>query len=493
MATLKIWQVKNNLKRVLNYDANEKKTRLREDYSDLTRVIDYARNKDKTEQELFVAGINCLPETAADQFIQVKKKFRKTGGVLAYHGYFSFRGNEATPEEALAIGKDFVRSVWGDRFQALVTVHLNTENIHCHFCINSVSFVDGKKLVDKDKYWNYLKHRADEVCRAYGKSVIEEKEHTKTSDDKTTDTEAPRTKGRRTTARDARAKKTLDKALDKVKSLDELKKLFELNGIEYDFSPAHRYWTFKLPDWEKPYRTERLNKVFACEGYSKDEILAKLDANSKSFKKNSDERKASPEASKPAKTEISKNETSDDDFLKQFQPVRYTQKNDFYTRQQKQGVYIKRTYEKISVLSFRRLYGTPFTIPVQRYRTIAHVNVMPARPKKIDKKVKNETRALQERCNVLIKYDVRTEEDLVRVYQAIIALKKRLFDEEKVLKEKLRGPADEERLKEIKIQTRDLYKEEKALREMQFELNLSEKNRPDDRHNNDGDRSERSR
>ena len=35
--------------------------------------------------------------------------------------------------------------MWGDRFQVVVSTHLNTEHLHNHFVINSVSFKDGKK------------------------------------------------------------------------------------------------------------------------------------------------------------------------------------------------------------------------------------------------------------------------------------------------------------------------------------------------------------
>ena len=36
------------------------------------------------------------------------------------------------------------KELWGDRFQMVVTTHLNTEHIHNHFVINSVSFKNVK-------------------------------------------------------------------------------------------------------------------------------------------------------------------------------------------------------------------------------------------------------------------------------------------------------------------------------------------------------------
>lgn len=46
--------------------------------------------------------------------------------------------------------------MWGDRFQVVVTTRLNTDNIHNHFVVNSVSFVDGKKYYSNRKNTGFL-------------------------------------------------------------------------------------------------------------------------------------------------------------------------------------------------------------------------------------------------------------------------------------------------------------------------------------------------
>ena len=55
----------------------------------------------------------------------------------------------------------------------LVTVHLNTDNLHCHFVVNPCSFKDGSKF--KNKIGDHLELRkvSDEVCREHGLSVLE--------------------------------------------------------------------------------------------------------------------------------------------------------------------------------------------------------------------------------------------------------------------------------------------------------------------------------
>ncbi len=63
--------------------------------------------------------------------------------------------------------------MWGERFQIVVTTHLNTKHLHCHFVVNSVSFVDGKRMANNEKHWRHFRHIADELCRKYQLDVIE--------------------------------------------------------------------------------------------------------------------------------------------------------------------------------------------------------------------------------------------------------------------------------------------------------------------------------
>ena len=100
--------------------------------SDLYDTLKYAANDAKTDRTMFVGGINCSKQNAYGEMVAVQKRFGNRGSVVAYHGIQSFRAGEVTPEAAFEIGKETARRMWGDRYQVLVTVHLNTENIHCH-------------------------------------------------------------------------------------------------------------------------------------------------------------------------------------------------------------------------------------------------------------------------------------------------------------------------------------------------------------------------
>ena len=66
------------------------------------------------------------------------------------------------------------RKVWGKRFQVLVATHMNTDNLHNHFVINSVSYVDGKKYEQRRSQYAEFRAASDKLCREYGLSVVEQ-------------------------------------------------------------------------------------------------------------------------------------------------------------------------------------------------------------------------------------------------------------------------------------------------------------------------------
>lgn len=181
MATTKIWKVVKRVDHVINYAKDKEKTKIEFNnkyeimVDDLKSVIDYARNKDKTEQEFFATGINCEPISAYEEMQDTKKYYNKEDKILAFHAYQSFKGNEVRPEIAHKIGVEFATEMWGERFQVLVTTHLNTNNIHNHFVLNSVSFKDGLKYYDNHTNYSKMRHLSDEICKEYGLSVVKEK------------------------------------------------------------------------------------------------------------------------------------------------------------------------------------------------------------------------------------------------------------------------------------------------------------------------------
>lgn len=184
MATTKLWKVENRLDNVVNYASDKSKTEnknyQKKNINSIFELLDYTTNPDKTEKQFFITGINCELDTAVKQMAQTKKKFNKdkyskNNKIVAFHGYQSFAEGEVTPETAHEIGVKLAEEMWGDRFEVVVSTHLNTNHIHNHFVLNSVSFKDGKKYYSNFENTALLRKTSDDICDEYGLKVLEEK------------------------------------------------------------------------------------------------------------------------------------------------------------------------------------------------------------------------------------------------------------------------------------------------------------------------------
>ena len=184
MAVTSIWAVKDRVDNALNYIMNPEKTVEKPELSSdaitarkaVGDVIEYAVNEDKTEQMMYVTGINCTPETALEDFMNTKWYWGKTGGRLAYHGYQSFLEGEGkiTAEQAHEIGVKLAKELWGDRFEVVVATHLNTGHYHNHLICNSVSFVDGLKYRRTKADYRQMRLVNDRLCREAHLHVVED-------------------------------------------------------------------------------------------------------------------------------------------------------------------------------------------------------------------------------------------------------------------------------------------------------------------------------
>ncbi|MEG0693758.1 MAG: relaxase/mobilization nuclease domain-containing protein, partial [Oscillospiraceae bacterium] len=174
MATTSLWPISGRLKGLIDYVENPLKTiEQNDELKDLFHVFEYTTMDKKTASKQYVSGVNCLPEIALNQMIITKKQYSKTDKRIAYHGFQSFLPGEVNADTAHEIGKKFAQQMWGDRFQVVVTTHLYKEHMHNHFCVNSVSFLDGKKYNFSKKERLRMIELSDNLCREYGLSVVE--------------------------------------------------------------------------------------------------------------------------------------------------------------------------------------------------------------------------------------------------------------------------------------------------------------------------------
>ena len=269
MAVTKIWDIKGKLDHSVDYVTNSEKTEnpkyKEKDLQALSDVIHYTANEEKTEMMMYVSGLNCNVQCARRQFTTVKKQFGKEGGIIAFHGYQSFAPGETTPEQAHEIGVKLAEELWGDKYQVIVATHLNTNCLHNHFLINSVSFLDGKKYHDCTYNYRKMQEVSDRLCREYSLSVVEKPVGghepiymaQKSAEGMPT---------RYNMTRDA-----IDEAIKSSRSMYEFDKRLKSLGYKTQFNPKRKYWTVTPKGWERPIRLARLG-----EEYTNERIYARI-------------------------------------------------------------------------------------------------------------------------------------------------------------------------------------------------------------------------
>lgn len=261
MAVTGFWPVFKNLKATLDYADNPDKTTAPEYLDkDLYAALRYAENDDKTDRKMFVGGINCSAQNAYAEMIAVQRRFGLRGKVVGYHGIQSFREGEVTPEQAFAIGKETARKMWGDKYQVLVTVHLNTDNVHCHFVVNPVSFKDGTKFKNKIGDHKELRKISDEICREHGLSVLENSDFYSKGKKK----EYWVHKAGKQTHRDMLCR-DVEEALAKCGSFREIEYYLKCLGYRFqrDFHYAHP--SVIIDGWQRPIRIDSLGPQYSRE------------------------------------------------------------------------------------------------------------------------------------------------------------------------------------------------------------------------------------
>ena len=128
----------------------------------LEEAIDYALNREKTEETIFEDAMGCTCENAYADMVKTKERFHKKGGVQGYHLVQSFAEGEVSPELAHLIGQELAEQLLKGQFEVVITTHLNTSHYHNHLVWNSVSMVDGKKYHSNAKSYDSSAFQADQ-------------------------------------------------------------------------------------------------------------------------------------------------------------------------------------------------------------------------------------------------------------------------------------------------------------------------------------------
>ena len=250
--------------------------------SDMQRVMEYCMQEKKTWDEdagiRWVSGVNCDGLNSVTEFEATKAAWNKEDGIRFYQYVQSFSPQEnITHQQAHEIALEFAAKAWPG-YEVLVATHCDTDHIHSHFVINSVSFETGLKLRQHPDTLLHLRKLSDELCAAHGFSTLKpyEKGGTKIS------------------AREYRAAiggdswkfqlmyhigEAMKRSPDKKTFIQEMKK----RGYGVTWTAERKYITYTCPNGKKcrgiklheeKYKKEMMEYEFAIRKHETDWLIA---------------------------------------------------------------------------------------------------------------------------------------------------------------------------------------------------------------------------
>ena len=137
-------------------------------------VLRYTQQDEKTlwEGQRLVSGWNCIVQSVLSEMQLTKEQYRKIDGRQYYHFVQSFaETDDLTPQEAHTIALELAQREFPN-FEVLVATHIDTDHLHSHLIVNSVSFWDGKKLHQSAADLQAHRMSNDEICAAHGLEIL---------------------------------------------------------------------------------------------------------------------------------------------------------------------------------------------------------------------------------------------------------------------------------------------------------------------------------
>ena len=144
--------------------------------ANLKTIINYVTQDKKTNANL-ITGKDCLAESSLEEMLYTKELYNKNNGRQYIHIIQSFDPKDnLSAEQVHNTGIRLAEKFNG--YQVLVATHIDKKHLHNHLVVNSVSFENGYKIQMSKKNLQDLKDYSDKLCLEIGASVIPKKENT---------------------------------------------------------------------------------------------------------------------------------------------------------------------------------------------------------------------------------------------------------------------------------------------------------------------------
>lgn len=221
-------------------------------------VLRYTQQDGKTlwEGQRLVTGWNCTAQSALSEMLLTKERFRKTDGRQDYHFVQSFaETDDLTPQEAHAIALELAQREFPN-FEVLVATHIDTDHLHSHLIVNSVSFQDGRKLHQSAADLQDHRLASDEICAAHGLEILPPPE--KQAKQKRMGTREYRSAAKGQSWK-FRLMNTIDQCMRYAETREEFISLMESEGYQVRWTEGRKNITYTTPEGMK-CRDDRLHE-----------------------------------------------------------------------------------------------------------------------------------------------------------------------------------------------------------------------------------------
>lgn len=226
----------------------------------LNRSLKYIVNDNKTDYGCFVTGVNCATndKLAYKQMLENKRKHNKEKGTLGFHFIQSFKENEINdPYKVHEIGLKWAEKLFGNKYQFIISTHLDKGHYHNHIIINSVS-LDGKKFNACKQSLKDARDYSDEVAKEYSLNVIP------LNNDSVTKSYKEWNEEKRGTSWKAHIKSEIDTVIRSSISFEEF--MEKMGHLGYTMKQGHvKYMTFKASGMERSVRGKTLGPEYTEE------------------------------------------------------------------------------------------------------------------------------------------------------------------------------------------------------------------------------------
>ena len=225
----------------------------------LSKAIAYILNPEKTDEKLLVSSYGCASETAAREFEWTRRIAEQKGmnpvRIIARHVIQSFEIGEVTPELAHEIGKQFADEILGEKYEYVLTTHIDKDHVHNHLIFNAVDFVDYHAYKSYKRIYYDMREVSDRLCKENGLSVIPPSQNKGMSYKEYTE-------AKRGTSWKQKLKQTIDRLVITAKDYDDFLRLMQEAG--YEIKPG-KYISFRAEGQDRFTRSKTIGENYTEE------------------------------------------------------------------------------------------------------------------------------------------------------------------------------------------------------------------------------------